>query len=41
MKTLTTLMLLGATLALTTSAHAFIVVRGGFVAAPCMAPYPY
>jgi hypothetical protein len=41
MKTRTTLILLGATMALATSAHAFIVVRGGFVATPYMAPYPY
>jgi len=41
MKNVTTLIVLGATLALATSAHAFIVVRGGFVAAPYMAPHPY
>lgn len=41
MKTFATLILLGATLVLATSAHAFIVVRGGFVAAPYRAPYPY
>jgi hypothetical protein len=40
MKTLTTLLLLGATLVLTIPAQAFIVVRRSVVVVPYVAPYP-
>lgn len=40
MKNLTTLILLGATLALTTTAQAWIVVRRPVVVVPYVAPYP-
>ena len=41
MKTLTTLILLGATLSLTTPAHAWICVRRPVYVAPYVAPYAY